>query len=312
MTRKVIGTTLAAIVILTGMIGSAAGQTVIDKKVDSLFVIASSGEAKFQKFVQPAVDSLGAMGLEVVPYMIKKLDTKSPRERIALIAVLKKVGSPAVPQLIASLKLINGLSVERACMALAEIADSSSVPALNVAATHPRWRVREEALGALGKIHDPRSSDVVINALQDSIGLVRKAAAVADGQMKLGQSTAMLVHMLGDDFYGARMCAAASLLKLDTSAAVKTVMDSLNSSNQLVGNLGCYVLGQLGTPEALDALLYQTEASNPDRRAHAAEALVAADSTDQTCYQSICFPLETDPLVRLKVESAMAAHDHGR
>ncbi len=312
MTRKVIGMSLAAVVILSGIVGKAGGQTVTDRKVDSLFVIASSGEAKFQKMVQPAVDSLGAMGLDVVPYMIKKLDTKSPRERIALIAVLKKVGSPAVPQLVTSLKLINGLAVERACMALAEIADSSSVPALNVAATHTRWRVREEAVGALGKIHDPRSKDVVINALQDSIGLVRKAAAVADGQMKLGQSTAMLVHMLGDEFYGARMCAAASLLKLDTAATVKIVVDSMISSNQLVGNLGCYVLGQLGTPEALDALLYQTQAPDQNRRAHAAEALVTADSTDQTCYISCCFPFETDPTVRLKVESAMAANDHGR
>jgi HEAT repeat protein len=313
MMRKVICVAaIWGVIVYGALAASVQAQGGLQKKIDSLFVIASSGEVKFQKMVQPAIDSIAALGLDVVPSMIRKLDTKSPRERIAVVAILKKIGSPAVPQIVNALKLSGGLAAERACMALAEIKDTSSVPALNAAAAYPRWRVREEALSALGKIGDLRASDVIATALSDSIGLVRKAAAVSDGQLRLGQSTAQLVHLLGDDFYGARMSAADALLKLDSSTVVQMVSDSMNSENQMLGNLGCYVLGKLATQEALETLLYQTQSANADRRAHAGEAIVKADPADGTGYQSACFPFETDRLVILKIESAIADMSHGR
>jgi HEAT repeat protein len=313
MTLKVICRSVIAGVILFGtMAASIQAQAGLKKKVDSLFIIASSGEVKFQKLVQPAIDSLAAMGIEVVPFMVDKFDTKSPRERIASVAILKKIGSPAVPQIVASLKSNRGLSAERACNALGEIRDTSAVPALSAAAAYPRWRVREEALSALGKIGDQRAANVIIAALNDSIGLVQKAAAVSDGQLKLGQSTAELVHLLGDDFYGARMSAADALLKLDTPTVVQLVSDSIDSENQMLGNLGCYVLGRLGTQQALATLMFQTQSAHPDRRAHAGVAIVRADPNDSTGYQATRFPLETDRLTILKIESAIADMSHGR
>lgn len=311
--RKVIGLAAAwSVLVSMSAAASDPAQEAHRKKFDSLFIIASAGEVKFQQMVKPAEDSIAAMGLNVVPFMIDLLDTKSPRERNAIVNIMKKIGPPAIPQLATALKLPKGLAVERACMALGEIADTSSVPALNSVARHPRWRVREETLTALGKIGDLRAKEVIIGALSDSIGLVRKAAVVADGKLKLRESAAELVHMLGDDFYGARMTAAEALLKLDTPTVVQLVSDSMNSENPLVGNLGCYVLGKLATQNALEELLYQTQAGSPDRRSHAGEALIKADPKDNTGYQAACLPFETERLVLLKVQSAIEALPHDR
>jgi HEAT repeat protein len=288
--------------------GSALPQSnPIDKKVDSLFVIASSPEAKFQPLVQPAIDSIAAMGVDVVPRLVGKFDTKSPRERNAITNIFKKIGVPSVAYLVKSLKLDNGLIVERIAGALGEIADSSATIGLLGVATHPRWQVREQTIGSLGRIGDHRGDSAVLIAMSDSIPLVRKSAAVSCGQLKIQSGISPLVHMLGDSFYGARMCAAASILKLDTSKVVASIVDSLNSANTLLGNLGCEVLGQLSIDASINALAEQAFSGSTDRRAHAAIALVQVDPTDKYHLRYFYLATENAPLNRMKVESAIEA-----
>lgn len=309
MRKVIVGQIIPAILIAALCIGAAMAQS-IEKKIDSLFVIASSGEAKFQPLVQPAIDSIAAMGSDVAPFLVDKFGTKSARERQAITNILKKIGKPAVPFLVKSLSLRNGVVVERICGALGEIADSSATSGLLTVVNHPRWQVREQSVGSLGKTGDHRGDSAVVNALSDTIAQVRKSAAVACGQLRIAGSLPGLVHLLGDSFYGARMPAAASLTKLDTAGTVKAIMDSLNSENRQLGNLGCEILGQFATTDALDALADQAHAGTTERRSHAAIAIIKADPNDARHFRSFYLAFETDRLNLLKAESAIEALQH--
>ncbi len=290
---------------------SAAGKTVLDKKIDSLFVIASSGEVKFQKMVQPAKDSIAALGAQAAPRLVQKLDTKSARERVTIMEILKKIGSAAVPELVHNLGDTCGLRVERICGSLGEIADSSATLPLVEISRHHRWQVREQSVGALGSIRDQRGAAVVDAALADSNEIVRKAAAVSAGKLKLNGSTAKLVGLLGDPFYGARMSAAASLLSLDTTTVLRTLNDSLASPSALLGDVACSVLGKLGGEEAVQLLFTQSKAADPDRRGSAAVALIQADPKNTHGYHQTMLDAETDRLVRVRIQSAIDTYAHG-
>lgn len=310
--RKVIAIPTLALILVAWSVPRTFAQGPLEKRVDSLFLIATSGEVMFKDLVQPAVDSLAAMGADAVPRLVDKLDTKSARERVTLMQIFKKIGSPAVPQLAAALRLADGLAVERAAMALGEIGDSSAATPLAAVAGHPRWQVREQTLGSLGRLKSSRGADAVMAGLTDTIGLVRKSAAVACGQLHLNAAVRPLVHMLGDTFYGARLSAATALGQLDTAQVVPALTDSLHSPNPLVGNLGCGLLAKAPSEEILELLLLETQSPEPTRRAHAALALMEADPTDQCGFRETYFLLEQDPLVRLKIESALKGIPHER
>jgi HEAT repeat protein len=303
----ILKTGLAAVLFLCLAAGMVEAKTPLERKVDSLFMICSSGSIKYRDLVEPAQDSLAALGADAVPYLIEKFTTKSARERWAVIFVLRKIGSPAVPDLLKALKGNDPLVVQRVAWALGDIKDTSATEGLLAICGNNTWQVRDQAVGALGRIGDARGTDAVMAALTDTIGQVRKSAAVSAGRLALEGSIAELVHMLGDDFYGARLSALNSLLKLDTAAVVAAVADSLSSPNDLLGNLGCRLLGDLGTDRAVDLLRTQLSSPLPGRRARAALALVQADPYDNCGYLRAYLPEETDRLVLLQIESARSA-----
>ena len=111
--------------------------------------------------------------------------------------------------------------------------------------------------------------------------------------------------MMGDQFYGARLSAVNSLLMLDTTVVLSAIAESLESGNTMIGDLGGRVLGEIGTDPAIELLLNQTRSDNPQRRAHAAVALIGADPHDNCGYRQSIIDRETDRLVRLKIESAI-------
>jgi len=306
MTKVILNICLGAFLILAMATPTLTAQAELEEKIDLLFVLASSGEIMYRDMVQPAIDSIAALGDEAVPRLIDKFDTKSARERVTIINILKKIGSPAVPDLVRALNRDDGLIVQRVCGALGEIADSGAVDGLVAISGNERWQVRDQAIAALGKIGHPGGSESVSGALTDTIGQVRKSAAVSTGKLHLNESIEHLVHLLGDSFYGARLSAMHSLLKLDTVRVMTALKDSLNSKNDFIGDLGCKILGDIATDEALDVLLGQLNSLDPNRRAHAAIAMIKADPLDNCGYRERFFPREADPLVQLKIKSAIS------
>jgi len=295
------------LIVMVMFAGSAGAAEDVKNKVDSLFKIASSASVLFTDQVEPAKDSLAALGAPAVPYLIDKFTTKSARERWAIIHVLQRIGSPAVPDLVEALNRPDGNVVSRVCWALGDIKDTSSVIPLMGISKHQRWQVRDQVVGGLGKIGDSRAAGTVLEALNDTIAQVRKSAAVSCGKLLLQDGLEKLTSLLGDEFYGVRMTALEALMKMDTAAVIATLRDSVNSDKELLGNLACRILGRYGTDEAMDILLEQTGSKNPNRRAHAAVAIITADPDDNCCFRRLFYEHEKDRLVRLKMESALKA-----
>jgi HEAT repeat protein len=306
--------TIATILIVIATAVSVSAQGSLRRTVDSLFVIASSGEAKYQDLAAGAKDEIAAIGAEAVPILVDKFTTKSARERLTVIQILTKIGEPAVPFLIRSLDRPEPLVVKRVAWALGDLGEDAiaAAPSLARMATHPHWWVREQSLRALGKIGDAERTPAVLAALTDTIGQVRKAAVVAAGQLVADQAVEQLVHMLGDNFYGARLEAVDALAKLDTALVVKVAADSTSSNNKFVSTLCYHLLGTIGIGSAIDVLFLHVKSPDPIRRAAAAVALVHADPLDNCHFQEAFLESETDPMIRVKVKSAIDAAQHSR
>ncbi|MEW5995789.1 MAG: HEAT repeat domain-containing protein [Candidatus Zixiibacteriota bacterium] len=307
MFRYVIATGIACFIVFAVVSQIGAADETLKRKVDSLFVIASSGEVRFRDMVEPAMDSIAAIGEEAAPILIDKFTTKSARERWTIIRTLQRIGSPAVPYLVRALNRPNGLVVQRVCWALGDIGDTAAVMPLIGVIDHLRWQVREQAAGALGKIGDLRGSEAATSALNDPIGQVRKAAAVSCGKLNVNNAIEKLANRLSDEFYGARLAAAEALLKLDTGQVIDVLSGLFPALDRQAGNLACEVLGEIGTDQAIEILLAQTDSPDPERRAHAAVAIIKADPENNCGYHDRLLGQESDRLVRLKVESALAS-----
>jgi len=286
------------------------GQTNLEKKVDSLFMIASSGALKHRDLVEPAQDEMAALGVSAVPLLIEKFDTKSAREKWTVTYTLRKIGAPAIPALINALGHHDDLVVSRVCFALGDVGDSTAVNSLSEISNHSSWQVRDQVIGALGKIGDNRASETVIGGFADSVGQVRKSAAVSAGKLAVNDAVNHLLNQLNDDFYGARMTALEALLQLDTSLVISTIKDSIAALSDLSGDLCCDVLGQIGGDKAIELLMEQTYSIRPERRSHASIALITADPLDNCGYQQRIIEHELDRLVLLKIQSTLYSVQH--
>ncbi len=299
---------ILVILVLLFTTGEVFAQSGLEKKIDSLFVIASSGELRYRDLTEPAMDSIAALGAPAVPWLVDKFDTKSARKRWTVIWILQRIGSEAVPFLVTSLNRSDELIVSRVCWALGDIKDTSSVyPLINIC-NHKDWKVRDQAIGALGKIGDTRANDIVMQTLSDTLGQVRKSAVVSCGQLAINEAIPDLINCFDDDFYGTRLEAVNSLLKLDTQSVIFSVADSINSERERVGNLCCALLGEIGSDDAIEILSYQALNSlSPNRRAHAALAIIKADPKDNCALQNQIVENESDRFALLKIQSAIKA-----
>ena len=295
---------LVPVVVLLMVVAGSVSAGKVEDKVDSLFVIASSGELKYRDMVQPAIDSLGAMGAPAVPRLIEKFSSKSARELHAITTILEKIGRDAVPDLLDALQLENPEELSRVCHALGQIKDSSAVDGLMKTADHDDWRVRSSVIGALGKIGDSKADNVVRRGLSDTVETVRKSSAVATGRLMNREAIPMLVHVLGDSFYGARMTASEALVKFGVDC-IDAIADSLNSENRLVGDLGCTTLGHIGGDRAAEAIAGQLSSPSPIRRAVAVEAIGLSHSSQVCGEVEILKHSETDPTVLFYIEQVL-------
>jgi HEAT repeat protein len=284
----------------------------IYRQVDSLFVIASSGEVKYRDKVEPATNAIVKIGATAVPHLIDKLNTHSARERLTLIDILTKIGSPAVPKLVEALGRPQWLVVQRVCWALGDIKDAGAVEPLKQTAFHPNWQVREYSIRAIGKIGDVRGVQSIIRAFSDSVGAVRKAAASAAGEMKSTETIHSLVSALGDSFYGTRFAAMDALLSMDTVKVIDALKEDLLFASNLKANLICQTLGKIGTTEALNVLSTHLESDKMEQRTYAAVAIAGADPDDLCGFGERIQKKVIDRLALVQIESARKAAQSAR
>lgn len=301
--------TLGLALLIAGSILPTTGvgqTTALERKIDSLFIIASSGEVRYRDQNEPAMDSIAALGKPAVPHLIDKFVTKSARERWTIIWILERIGSEAVPDLIEALNRPDGLIVQRVAWSLGNIKDSAAVGPLMGVANHPRWQVRDQALGALGKIGDTQAEAVVVAGFDDEIGQVRKSAVVAAGQLELNSAIDNLIARFDDPFYGARLAAMDALYKMDTTTVIDRLELSLDGDPD-IARVAIRMLGDYATDRSIRILKEHLGANDSGVAEAAALALAYADPLDNCGFRSLYLNDSTDRLTRLKIESAITS-----
>jgi hypothetical protein len=203
-------------------------------RIDSIFVVASSGSITYRDMVEPAIDSIAAIGEAAVPYLIDKLDTEDARERVTLENIFKKIGAPAVPYLNEALLTTDSLQLSRVALILHYLPDSSSVPNLLKVTENPYYWVRYQAVRALGKIGHDDAVPAVKNALNDTNELVRTMAAVSAGRIDTGKFIQELLDALADPYYGVRMIAQEQLATLDCNIKKNLFLKEILADKPLV------------------------------------------------------------------------------
>ncbi|MFX1562777.1 MAG: HEAT repeat domain-containing protein [Promethearchaeota archaeon] len=177
-----------------------------------------------------AMEALGRLGdTSAIGLLIEALDSDEPRASEAASYALAKIGNPAVPALIQSLK-------------------------------SPNSSIRKGAVVALGKIGDKRAIVPLIQALDDESGPVKHFAGIALGNFP---GDARVVEALIQSLeHGLHYVAAESLAKLECKEAVPHIILHLGSrrGGQHIGAaMGrarmIRVLAKLGGPEIVKPLV---------------------------------------------------------
>lgn len=211
----------------------AAQEDTLKTKIDSMFVIASSGDFEYRDLVEPTIEDMAAIGVPAVPYLIDRLGTIDARERVTLEQILRKIGQPAVPLLIDALFNTDSLQLSRVATILFYLPDTSSVTGLISVADNDYYWVRYQTIRALGKIGDLRAVETVKTALKDKNELVRTMAAVAAGRIGSEHFIDDLITALSDDYYGVRFSAEEALNNLDCAQKKEYIWKSFHQNESL-------------------------------------------------------------------------------
>ena len=198
-----------------GLLSSAVAEDSLKVKIDSMFLIASSGDFKFRELVQPTIEDIAEIGVDAVPFLIDRLGTEDARERVTCRQIFQKIGPSAVPLLNDALMETDSLQLSRVALMLFYIPDSSSVDNLMKAYDNDYYWARYQITRALGKIGDMKARPIIETAFNDTIELVRTMAAVAAGRIDPAAFFPELINALDDNYYGVRMASLEALTELD-------------------------------------------------------------------------------------------------
>ena len=250
-------------------------------RVERLFMMASSGEVRFQDMVQPAKDSLAAMGEAAAIGLARKLNVTDARERQTLADLFAAIGSVAVPHVVPFLDSTGEYMPKNAARCLGRIADSSATLPLIPKLRHELYAVRSEVATALGKIADRRAVNDLIACLEtESDSDVRKSCTVALGEIGDTTAATTLIRCLGDSFFGVRQSALESLAKMKPPP-VSELAAAVHQYSGVARHGAIVALGATGDERARTFMIDMLGSPDPFIRGFAVEGL-SADSTAGT------------------------------
>jgi hypothetical protein len=256
--------------------GAIAEQTV-EEKVDSLFIIAASLDIKFRDLVEPARDSIAAMGTAAVPKLIDMLGTPHGRERAALEVIFKKIGEQAVPQLNEALLTTDSLRLSRVAKALSFNPDTSSVTNLLKVVDNDYYSARYQAVMTLGKIGDARAIPAVRVAMSDTIELVRTVAAVSAGRLGDESLFPDLIAAFDDPYYGVRMSAQEALKTAACSIKVEFITSVVEEVSTNAQKHLMVIIAEDSCQYEMDAVISFFHTPDPVLMSHALKAAYRLD-----------------------------------
>ncbi|GAB4318216.1 MAG: hypothetical protein Kow0074_07270 [Candidatus Zixiibacteriota bacterium] len=291
------------LVIAVILLGDAAAYAVPSDsaRVDSLFIYASSGQVRFRNMVQPAKDSLIAMGERAAPWLARKLNATDARERLTLADLFAGIGAVAVPYITPYLDSAGDYMPKNAARCLGRIADTSATLALIRHLDHGEYSVRSEIATALGKIGDDRAVDSLLRRLShESDPEVRKSIVVALGSIGDPRAADAIIGSFGDPFFGVRQTAIIAVGKLSPPPTDK-VATAVHATTGLARHVAIVALGHCGTNPARAILLNMLDSPDPMIRGFAVEGLaVNPEGLDLDMIRDH-LATESDPFVRAQL-----------
>jgi HEAT repeat protein len=170
-----------------------------------------------------------------------------------------------------------------AVRSLAQIRQSATIPALQVAASDAQSPIRLLAIEALSSFHHPSTAPILVQALDDPDPTVRQAAiaglAVRNDLIDSLELIRRFSHALADSEQRVQHQAILALGRLGGTAAVAALEQALSATPALSSELqvACVrALGWIGDRPALEALFNQlTPLWNSQNPALAIEAVLA-------------------------------------
>lgn len=151
------------------------------KDIPTLFIQASAAPQKYQYIVDPARARLVERADESIPYLMSQLNSESPRERLALGIILPKLSKRVLRPLIDTVLTGDPSRVGMAIYCLGEMKDTAAGDALGrkIADKATNWRLRASAGEALLKMRATAAKPYLLQAVRDTVELVRGYAARA-------------------------------------------------------------------------------------------------------------------------------------
>ena len=209
---------------------------------------------------EQAAEQLGALSTKshlVVPALVAALQDSEPEVTASVQRALRRIGTPAVPQLAQALSRRNARIRQGAAEILRDfgLRARAAVPALREALADNKPIVRRraaEALGACGE-DEPATSQQLRKCLRDPVPSVRCAAADALGFLRAMTASGDLTAALGDKDTAVRIGAARALwhIRREAEPLLPVLTTALHDAK--AGWQAIFLLGEIG-PEAAAAI----------------------------------------------------------
>jgi HEAT repeat protein len=184
---------------------------------------------------------------------VEALDSLNPDERKAAIENLGQMNHPAAREALAGAVQhpVRDVRVSAAFM-LEQFKDARAVPGLIEILYDKDERMRQTAIGALGRIGTP-AVPALLDILRDKEQTVRQAAVVALGQIG-SDALPYVVELMRDKNPSVREPAAEVLGRIQNPSAIPSLLDALRDEDRRVRLSAAWALGQIKSPEVVPAL----------------------------------------------------------
>ena len=234
-----------------------------------------------------AVEALGkSRDPNAIPVLVEHL-LNDDRPEVATDAAfaLRHFNDPQVIHALTEVATKKNISVnvrEAAVRSLGNIGNPNAVDTLIsiLEDSSDEDTVRSDAALALGRIGDPKAIEPLIRTLKDEWkwrrSRPREAIAEALGAFRDPRAIDALIEALGSDFDTA-LAAADSLMKLRDRRAVEPLISILDSGikNAHKREFAAQILGVLGDPRAIPALVKALHDNSKLMRQYASESLLS-------------------------------------
>jgi len=257
-TQFAIATTILCLVPLFGLTRNTWAQEPTKAEIASEIENLKKGD---EFLVEDAIDALRKLGSPAIPQLIEALQSENLQVRQGAVDALGKIGQSAIPDLLEGLKSDKEQVRWGAAKALGIVGSDAkeAVPDLIEALQDKEARVRSSAAYGLGGIgHDAKDAIPDLSkALQDSDKDVRRHAAWALGRIGHDVKGAVsdLSKALQDPDKDVRISAAFAFyfIGVEAKEAVPELKAALQDSDKYVRGNAAYALGEIGV-EAKEAV----------------------------------------------------------